>query len=384
MATLPTSASVVVIGGGVIGTSILFHLAEAGVRDAVLVERGALGAGSTSKAAGGVRAQFSDELNVRIAQRSLDAWEDFERRPGWEIDLKQVGYLFLLTREDDVATFERSIAIQRSVGVESELIDAAEAARLCPLAATGDVIAAAWSARDGHCTPEGAVQGYAFGARSLGAHIATGAEVVGIDASGVTLASGETLATDTVICAAGAWSGVVAGQAGVSLPVVPVKRQIIFTEPLDGLPRELPFTIDFSTSFYFHREGPGVLMGMSYSGERPGFSTEQTDDWLPDLREAMARRVPKLLDVGIQGGWGGLYEVTPDHNALIGEVEPDGARRPRFLYATGFSGHGFLQAPGVGEIVRDLVLGEEPFVDVSELSAVRFSSDRLRPEHNIV
>lgn len=381
---LPSSAEVVVIGGGVIGASILFHLAEVGVTDAVLIDRGELGNGSTIRAAGGVRAQFSDELNVRIGKRSLRAFEDFGRRPGWDIDLEQVGYLFLLTRESDVAAFEASVALQRSLGVETELLDRAQAAELCPLATTDDVLAATFCARDGICTPDAVVQGYASGARRLGAHVETHCEATAIRHRDGRIEAVETakgaIATDTVICAAGPWSAQVGALAGVALPVQPLRRQILFTEPLGDVPRRLPMTIDFASSLYFHREGPGLLLGMSYAGERPGFREEQSDDWMPDLLAAIERRAPRILDVGIKGGWAGLYENTPDHNALIGEA----ADRSRFLYATGFSGHGFLQSPGVGEIVRDLLLEREPFVDVAGLSADRFAGERLRPERNIV
>ena len=375
-APLPSTADVVVIGGGVMGTSILFHLAEAGVTDAVLVERGQLGSGSSSKAAGGVRTQFSDELNVLLAQRSLAAFEDFGRRPGWEIDLKQVGYLFLLTREEDVRHFEAGVELQNGLGVPSRMLTPAEAAHVCPPADPNGMLAAAFCPTDGHLTPEAVVAGYAFAARGLGAHIETRCEVTGLRPGVVQTDHGD-IRTGTVICAAGAWSAAVGEMAGVHLPVTPMRRQIVFTEPIDGLPDELPMTIDFASSFYFHREGPGLLIGMSYAGQEPGFSTEQTDDWLPDLQAALQRVAPSVAGAGIKGGWGGLYEVSPDHNALIG-------RAGDFLYATGFSGHGFLQAPAVGEVVRDLFLGREPFADVGPFSAERFGAGRERPERNVV
>ncbi len=168
--------------------------------------------------------------------------------------------------------------------------------------------------------------------------------------------------------------------AGVALPVTPLRRQILFTEPIEGLPEEMPMTIDFATSFYFHREGPGLLMGMSDPDERPGFGTETSDDWIPRLLQVAARRAPRVAEAGIRGGWAGLYEMTPDHNAIIGEAQ----HVSRFLYATGFSGHGFLQGPAVGEILRDLVLGRPSFVDVAPLSVERFDAAALRPEFNIV
>jgi glycine/D-amino acid oxidase-like deaminating enzyme len=382
----PPRAAVAIVGGGVIGASCAFHLAEAGVEDVVLVERGELGGGSTAKAAGGVRAQFSDALNVAIAQRSLDAFAAFGRRPGAEIDLARVGYLFVLTREQDVALFERSVALQRGMGVPSRMLSPREVRERCPLLHVGDVLAGAYSPADGHATPDAVVQGYAAGARAHGAHLATGCELLGFEHRDGELAALVTsrgrIETDTVVCAAGAWSAAVGALAGVELPVSPLRRQVLFTEPLAELPARVPMTIDFATGFYFHREGPGLLMGMADPAQRPGFETERSDDWIPGLLEVAQRRAPAVARAGIKGGWAGLYEMTPDHNALIGE-----ARAPsRFLYATGFSGHGFLQAPAVGEIVRDLVLGREPFVDVSPLSAARFepASRRPRPELHVV
>ena len=380
---LPQSADVVVIGGGVMGASAAFHLAEAGA-DVLLVERGELAGGSTGRAAGGVRAQFSDSLNIQIAQRSLEAFADFGRRPGWEIDLHKVGYLFLLTREEDVARFEQSVALQNEHGVPSRLVDPSEARDLCPLIETGDVLAGAFSPDDGTATPDAVVQGYAYGARQHGARVETHCEATAIEVSGgsITAVVTErgTVATDTVICAAGPWSRPCAALAGVDLPVIPLRRQILFTEPMPDLPAEFPMTIDFATSFYFHREGPGLLMGMSDPDETPGFKLERSDDWVPALIAAAERRAPRIAGAGIRGGWAGLYEVTPDHNAVIGEAR--GASR--FLYATGFSGHGFLQGPAVGEILRDLVLGRQPFIDVAPFGVERFEGAEMRPEFHVV
>ncbi|MFC4053790.1 NAD(P)/FAD-dependent oxidoreductase [Actinomadura syzygii] len=377
-------AEVVVIGGGVMGTSIAFHLAEAGVRGVVLVERDELGSGSTCKAAGGVRAQFSDEVNIRLGARSLEAFGRFGERPGQEIDLRRVGYLFLLSRPEDVASFEAGVALQNELGVPSRMVSAAEARRLSPLIDTGGLLGAAFSPDDGHCTPESVVLGYATGARRHGATIRTHCEVLGIETGGGEVTAVETsrgrIATSAVVCAAGPWSAAVGRMAGVDLPVEPLRRQIVFTEPIPGLPRPVPMTIDFTTTFYFHGEGEGLMLGMSDPDEEPGFALDRSDAWLPRLTAAIASRAPSLLDVGLTGGWAGLYEVTPDHNALIGED----AAVSRFLYATGFSGHGFLQGPAVGEVVRDLYLGREPFVDVGPLHAARFTGDGLRPELNRV
>lgn len=377
-------AEVVVIGGGVIGTSIAYHLARAGVRDVILVERDELAAGSTSKAAGGVRAQFSDGLNVQLGARSLEAFARFEEDTGYDIGLHRVGYLFLLSTPEDVASFEEGVRLQNSLNVPSHMIDPAEARRLSPLISTDGLLAAAYSPDDGHCTPEAVVHGYASAARAHGATILRHTDVTGIETHGDTITAVVTtlgrIDTRTVICAAGAWSKAIGAMAGVDLPVQPLRRQIAVTEPVTGLPPNLPMTIDFTTSLYFHTEGPGLLVGMSDPDERPGFATDTHDRWIPRLAEAMRRRAPDLLDLRRTGGWAGLYENTPDHNALIGEA----TSVSRFLYATGFSGHGFLQGPAVGEVVRDLYLGHVPFVDVSPLSAGRFAADAPRPEVNLV
>ncbi|MGP4007314.1 NAD(P)/FAD-dependent oxidoreductase [Streptomyces sp. 4N124] len=377
-------ARVVVIGGGVMGTSIAYHLARAGVRDVVLVERDELGAGSTSKAAGGVRAQFSDELNIQLGARSLEAFGRFQEEVGHDIGLHRVGYLFLLSTPEQVAGFEAGVRLQNSLGVASRMITPAEAHRLSPLISTDGLLAAAFSPDDGHCTPESVVHGYATAAREYGARILRHTDVTGIERDGDAITAVRTtlgsITTDTVICAAGAWSKAVGAMAGVDLPVEPLRRQIAVTEPVQGLPPDLPMTIDFSTSLYFHTEGPGLLLGMSDPDERPGFATDPHDRWIPRLAEAMQHRAPALFDLRRTGGWAGLYENTPDHNALIGEATSPS----RFLYATGFSGHGFLQGPAVGEVVRDLYLGRVPFVDVSPLSAGRFAADAPRPEANLV
>ena len=380
----PSHASVVVIGGGVMGLSTAYHLASAGVRDVVLVEQAELGSGSTCKAAGGVRAQFSDAVNIELGRRSLETFERFKQDLDQEIDLHQVCYLFLLDRPDQVAAFEQNVALQNDLGVTSEMIDVAEAKRLSPLIETDGLLAATWSPRDGHCTPESVVLGYARAARRAGARLVRGCSVTDIATDGSRITAVETsqgtIATDTVVCAAGAWARLIGDMVGVILPVEPLRRQILTTEPMPGLDPRTPFTIDFSTSLYFHSEGPGLLIGMSDPDEEPGFKLGRSDDWLPRLGDAIERRAPKMADVGIASGWAGLYEMTPDHNALVGEAP----EISRFLYATGFSGHGFLMGPAIGEVMRDLYLGDQPVVDVSGLDARRFADSAVRPELNIV
>ena len=381
--SLPDRAEVVIIGGGVMGASAAFHLAEAGVTDVVLLEADELSCGSTSKSAGGVRLQFSDEINIALALRSMDAFERFGQRPGADIGLHQVGYLFLLTDPEDVTVFEKNTELQNSMGVDSRMLSPDEAGELSPLANVDDVLAASFCGRDGHATPEAVVLGYASAARAMGVDVVTHCPVTGIDVDGGTITGVRTergvISTSTVICVAGAWSPDIAAMVGVDLPVRPFARPIWYTEPMPNRPARVPMTIDFTTGFYFHTEGPGLLFGMADPNQEPGFAAPMRPDWLEVVGEVVARRAPALLEVGIAGGWHGYYETTPDHNALIGEAEGVS----RFIYATGFSGHGFLMGPAVGEVLRDLVMGHTPAVDVSGFDVERFKG-ATRPEHNVV
>jgi sarcosine oxidase, subunit beta len=359
---------VVVIGGGALGASAAFHLRRLGVDDVVLVERDTLASGSTSKSAGGIRAQFADELNVRIALRSLEEFERFEELTGAEISFKQHGYLFLLDRDEDVETFRTALALQQALGVPSRELTPTEAAELVPQLSLDGVLAATYCPRDGYASPESVVQGYAS---ASGATVLQACPLTGIDRSGGRIVAvrtaGGRIATGTVVCCAGMWSQEVGALAGVELPVEGEARSMWFTPQDGGLPERLPLTIDFSTGFYFHREGPGLAFG----------GRERT---LEEVAEAAARRLPVLADLPVQTTWWGWYDVSPDWNALVGED----AAVSRFLYATGFSGHGFQQAPAVGEHLAELVVGNTPTLDLSALSAGRFATGATRPETFVV
>ena len=385
MAELPASASVVVIGGGVMGLSAAYHLARAGVPDVVVLERHTLGSGSTCKAAGGVRAQFSDPVNIELGQRSLRAYERFAEELGQEIDLHRSATSSCSTTPTTSRRSRPTSRCRTRSGVPSRMISPAEAKALSPMVELDGILAAAWSPEDGHCTPESVVLGYAGGARRAGARIVTHCAVTGIE-----VVDGQVRAVLTD-------AGRIAHRRGRLR-----RRRLVARGGGDGRRRPArssrcggrssppsrcpaldpatPFTIDFATSLYFHLEGPGLLLGMSDPDELPGFELGRTDAWLPRLGDAIARRVPALAEVGIASGWAGLYEMTPDHNALVGEA----TGVSRFLYATGFSGHGFLMGPAIGEVLRDLVAAAgRPVVDVRGLASSRFGSG-VRPELNIV
>jgi sarcosine oxidase subunit beta len=356
------SAEVVVVGGGAMGASVAWHLNELGVTDVVLLERESLASGSTSRSAGGFRAQFADELNVRIALRSIDEL----RRFGDEVDFKQYGYLFLLDDERDLAQFREALVLQNRLGVPSRELTPAEAEALVPQLETRDVVAATFCGLDGYCTPEAVVQAYA---RGLDVRQTCSAERIVLLNGRVEAVktSRGTIATGCVVCCAGAWSPEIARTAGVDIPVVGEPRHMWFTPEDAGLPERLPLTIDFSTGFYFHREGRGLAFG----GREPD---------LEAVAEHAAKRLPALADLPIQSTWWGYYEVSPDHNAIVGEA----AEPSRFLYATGFSGHGFQQAPAVGEHLAELIAGRPPTLDLSAFSVDRFARGEARPETFVV
>jgi sarcosine oxidase subunit beta len=353
------------------GTSTAYHLAELGVTDVVLCEKATLGSGSTSKAAGGIRAQFADELNIRIALLSLVEFRNFEERLGVDIDFRQTGYLFLLDSDEDVARFREAIALQGSLGVLSTELTLDEVLELVPQLQTEGLRGATFCPRDGHATPEAVVRGYAAAAADKGVRIKQGVEVTRILVLGNKILGVETTAgrikTDVVVCTAGVWSREVAALVGLDLPVVGEPRWMHYTPESGGLPDNLPLTIDFASGFYFHREGPGLVFG----GREPtieGVATHAT------------RRLPLLTDLPIQSSWWGYYEMSPDRNGLVGEaVEPT-----RFLYATGFSGHGFQQAPAVGEYLAERIVGIIPTLNLSPFSAERFARGQPREETFII
>ena len=367
---LPSTAEVVVIGGGAMGASVLYHLTAAGCPDAVLLERDTLGSGSTSKAAGGIRAQFSDELNIRMSVENIRRFERFEEDFGVDIEFHQWGYLIMVDGSR-LPAFREALALQNSLGVPSELLDPDEVLRRIPQLRVDDIAGATFCPIDGYATPESVLHGYVTAARSTGARVVQGCKVEqlltdGNRISGVRTSIGD-ISTPTVVLTAGVWSVEVAASVGVELPVRPEPRHVWFTEPGDPLPRELPLTIDFETGFYFHRESGGLLFGGREAS-------------LEALAPAATHRLPILEELGIRPGWWGYYEMSPDHNALIGATtEPIG-----LLYATGFSGHGFQQAPVVGEYLADVALGRTPAFDLTPFSVDRFTGTGLKPERHVV
>ena len=354
---VPERSEVVVIGGGVMGAAALHYLVELGCKQPVLVERDTLASGSTGRCAGGVRTLFSDDLNRRICDESIRRLERFHDEVGQELDLRLWGYLFLLETDDDAGRFAADGA---------RMLTPDRARDVVPQLDVDGLVAAAFDDRAGYVTPDLVVQGYARHAAERGAHIeqscaATRVLAAGGRVTGVETAHG-TIATERVILAAGVWSSDL-----FDLPLERERRHMFFTEDAPAFPAELPLTIDFATGFYFHREGAALALG----------GREQT---LEELAPIAARRLPALEELGIRSTWWGYYEMSPDHNALIGAA-PDPAG---LVYATGFSGHGFQQGLVVGEHLAQLALGLEPTFDLSQFDAERFARGTARAELNVI
>ncbi|MDQ4077408.1 MAG: FAD-binding oxidoreductase [Chloroflexota bacterium] len=386
MADLPRIAEVVIIGGGVMGASIAYHLAERGCTDVVLLERAEFfGSGTTGKCAGGIRHQFSTAINIELSKRSIAMLERFPEEMDQEVDLNFCGYLFLLDNEVDMATFRQNVELQHQLGVETQLLDVDDVARLAPQINRDGLLGGTFYHRDGLVDPMSVVQGYVKQARRRGVTLFTGVSATGIDiqsgrVTGVRTPQG-TIEAPTVVIAAGPWSGVVGKLAGIDLPVQPLRRQMAVTRPMERLPRDFPFVIDFARSLYFHYEAGGILTGMSNPDETPGFDTSIDEAWRLVHLEQAIQRLPILADATLHAEWAGLYEVTPDHQPILGRLP----HAEGLLACTGFSGHGFMQGPICGLLMAEEILdGRAHTVNIDPLRWDRFETEAEVAEYNVV
>ena len=378
------SADVVIAGGGIMGCALAYQLAKRDV-DVILLERDTLGSQSTGKCAGGVRQQFSMEANVRLQRLSVRLFEDFERETGQPPDFRQIGYLFVLTLPQQVEDFRSNMEMWHRAGLtEARWVDPAEAARMVPVLNVDDVLGCTFCPTDGIASPADVTSGYASAARRRGARLKEGVEVIGIDVAngrvqGVRTSDGD-MATRLLFNCAGAWSSSIGRMAGLEIPVLPYRRHIAVTGTFPAVPRNSPMTVDFQTSLYFHPEGEGVLIGMSDRAEGPGYATDVNWEFLEKMFEQAARRAPALAGAGIKTAWAGLYESTPDHQAILGPVpEVEG-----FWCAAGFSGHGFMQAPAAALLLAQLLLDHDSEVDISPFAFTRFAKGSLVHERNVI
>ena len=381
-----TTFDVVVVGAGVVGCSAAYHLAAGGAGRVLLLERaGAVGTGSTGACAGGFRFQFSSRINVELSLASVPMILGFSEQHGLPLDVVQDGYLFLVRDELAWASFETAAAMQRSLGVDARLLTPDEAAAATPGIATEGLVGATFCPDDGIADPGGLTQGYASAAGRAGAELRLGIEVTGITVergrvTGVRTAEGD-VAAGAVVNAAGPWAAALAATAGVDLPLEPIPRMVVTTGPFPGAPERRTLVVDAATSFYFHQEGDGVLMGIGGVDERASFSVDVDGRFVEEELLPVAMQVfPPLGAAGIRSSWAGLYEMTPDRHPILGAAPVDG-----LWLANGFSGHGFQHAPVVGKLLAEMIVfGGARTVDVSSLALDRFERGALATESHVV
>lgn len=396
------TAEVVIIGSGIVGSSVAYHLAEQGCTNVLVIEREAhQGKGSTGKSMGGVRAQFATPVNIQMSRYSIDFFSRFDEVIGHPADYRAHGYLFCATTERHLEYLKTNRIRQLALGVKNvELVSREDIAKFVPQLRVDDILGGTFCQTDGFVDPHSVMMGFMLNARERGVRLWLDTQVTGIEVergagtagvspaydpgsttsriTGVMTTRGR-VSTPIVVNAAGAWAAEVAGFAGSELPVEPLRRQLVPTEPFDGLPQRFPMVIDMSTGFHFRREGKGILLAWNDPDETPGFKTDFDPAFVEKILTRAADRVPRLAEAEVnpRRAWAGLYEMTPDHHAVIGPA-PDVAG---LYFVNGFSGHGVMHSPASGRITADLILnGHSELVDATQLNVARFARGQLLEE----
>ena len=384
---IPTSASVVIVGGGVHGLSTAYHLTRRSLTDVIVLEKEPqLASGSTGLSVGGIRQQFSTEVNVRMSQYSVQRienfWEEMDADPGFF----QAGYLFLLSTDEEVALFGESVILQNRMGVGTEWLSPDEVKARWPFLNVEDILAATFNATDGYGDPHGVAMGYAQQARRLGARILTQVKVTSVDVAhgrvqGVQTTKGP-IATEQVVNTSGPYAHRVGQMAGVDLPARPYRRQVFATAPFPQIPHDAPMTIDFHCNWYFRPEGPGIITGMSKLDHPSGFDLTVDKEWMVKVIEHGIHRAPIFEEARIMRSWAGLYSITPDSQPIMGTIPG----LEGFVCAVGFSGHGFMLAPASGLTLSEIILDGEPQTfDISAFSVTRFADPTaLKAEKHVI
>ena len=375
------TADVVLIGGGIVGSSIAYHLVAAGCKSVLVIEREtAQGKGSTGKSMGGVRAQFSTPVNIQMSLYSIPFYASFEERLGYPCDYRPQGYLFCATNDKHMAYLRANYEKQVAIGLRNvRLVSGDEIRSMFPLLRGDDIVGGSFCSTDGFVDPYSVMVGFMTWASDHGATLWKSATVTGITAKngGFEVATTrETVSARTVVNCAGAWAAPIAKMVGIDLPVEPLRRMLVPTEPFDQFPHTAPMIIDMSNGFHFRPESRGFLLAWNDPEETPGYKTDFESSFIEKILTRAADRVPVFENVAVnpKRAWAGLYEMTPDHHPILGE-SPD---VPGFFFANGFSGHGVMHSPATGKILSDLILtGRTDLIDASLLNFSRFAEGRM-------
>jgi sarcosine oxidase, subunit beta len=380
------TAEVVIIGGGIVGSSIAWHLTEAGCRNVLIVEREShQGKGSTGKSMGGVRAQFATTPNIQMSLYSIPFYSNFEERLGHPSEYRAQGYLFVATKAAHMEYLRTNQQLQKSLGLtQVGMVTREEIVDMVPQLRSDDILGGSFCATDGFVDPYSVMVGFTARACTQGARLWRSTDVTAIDRdtgriNGVETTRGP-VSTRVVVNAAGPWAAEAAALAGVKIPVQPLRRMLIPTEPFDGVPHTVPMVVDMTNGFHFRPESLGFLLAWNDPEETPGYKTDFDPAFIEKVLTRAADRVPcfENLAVNPKRAWAGLYEMSPDHHAILGSVpEVRG-----FYCANGFSGHGVMHAPATGRIVADLILhGATDIVhNIEALSPARFAKGEMLHE----
>jgi glycine/D-amino acid oxidase-like deaminating enzyme len=381
------AATVIIIGAGIVGASVSYHLAARGCADVVILEKAETEiTGSTARSAAGIRHQFAAEVNIRLSLHSIERLKHFNEEIGGHAGLRQVGYLILIDDPATWAHYQQEVALQRRLGARTELLRPEDVHNHVPATRLDGLLGATFGPDDGYCDPHGIASGYLARARAMGVRVLRSTPATGMSLEGGRVIAVETpegsLGCDFVVNAAGAWAGKVGALAGLDVPVLPYRRNAYLTEPFAALPQDIPLTIDEGSGFWMRKEGDNVLFGMSNPAEPSGESLAVDWDWLPRVLQAGVSRFPLLetAQLSKKRSWAGLYEITPDDMPVLG-------RHPRlqnYLDASGFSGHGVMHSPATGLLIAEEILdGRAHTINIDDLRITRFQRQAGRAETNI-
>lgn len=374
------TADIAIIGGGIVGSSIAYHLTAAGCKDVLVIEReSAQGKGSTGKSMGGVRAQFSTPVNIQMSLYSIPFYASFDERLGHQAGYRPQGYLFCATDEKHLAYLRTNQEKQIALGLKDvRMMPADEIRSMFPQLRSDDIIGGSFCATDGFVDPYSVMIGFMTCAADHGARLWKNATVTDIQRNGSSFAvetTKGTVSVKNIVNAAGAWAAAIARMVNVDLPVEPLRRMLVPTEPFDQFPHSSPMIIDMSNGFHFRPEALGFLLAWNDPEETPGYKTDFDPAFIEKILTRAADRVPVFenLAVNPKRAWAGLYEMTPDHHPILGEAPGV----PGFFLANGFSGHGVMHAPATGKILADLILtGKTGLIDAKLLDLARFAEGR--------